>query len=294
MTPRRRRLWWIAGAAAALALALVAGAGGNALFRYRGWSVERLDPAALSALLTPAYRIVRPEGPGPFPTALLYSGCDGPHDNLDRWAAMLNARGWAAVIVDSHGPRDLLDTDIWRLICAGQLLMGSERAADVLVSVYDARRMPFVDPSRLVLIGSSHGGWAIMELLAFEAALKLPFSLTALPAGDEHPLDGVVGSILVYPYCGPANRASRTGWSFPAPVLFLLSGNDVVAPADACLAVADRLAAAGVPVETRVFEGVTHAFDQQDRAPLSTLAFDPEATAGALQTAGEFLDRLAD
>jgi dienelactone hydrolase len=289
-----RRLRWAllgAGAVAALWLLVVAG---NTLGRYAGWTVRGQDPEALAETLRPYYRILKPDGPGRFPTALLYSGCDGPHDNLDRWAAMLNARGWAAVIVDSHGPRDLLDTDVWRLICAGQLLMGSERAADVLVSVYDARRMPFVDPSRLVLIGSSHGGWAIMELLAFEAALKLPFSLTALPAGDEHPLDGVVGSILVYPYCGPANRASRTGWSFPAPVLFLLSGNDVVAPADACLAVADRLAAAGVPVETRVFEGVTHAFDQQDRAPLSTLAFDPEATAGALQTAGEFLDRLAD
>ena len=55
--------------------------------------------------------------------------------------------------------------------------MGSERAGDVLVSIDDARRMPFVDPERLVLIGSSHGGWAIMELLAFEAAERLPFNL---------------------------------------------------------------------------------------------------------------------
>ena len=56
----------------------------------------------------------------------------------------------------------------------------------MLVSIDDARRMPFVDPERLVLIGSSHGGWAIMELLAFEAAGRLPFNLAALrgaPAG---------------------------------------------------------------------------------------------------------------
>ena len=116
---------------------------------------------------------------------------------------MLNARGWAAIIVDSHGPRGFLDYEVWRLICAGQLFMGSERAGDVLVSIYDARRMPFVDPERMVLIGASHGGWAIMELLAFEAARRLPFNLAALPAGaPADPLAGVVGTILLYPYCG--------------------------------------------------------------------------------------------
>jgi dienelactone hydrolase len=288
-----RRLRWVllgAGIVAALWGLVVAG---NTLGRYLGWTVRGQDPATLAETLRPFYRILKPDGPGPFPTALLYAGCDGPHDNLETWAAMLNRRGWAAVIVDSHGPRDYLDTDIWRLICAGQLLMGSERAADVLVSIYDTRRMPFVDPSRLVLIGSSHGGWAIMELFAFEAAWRLPFSLTALPEGEVgHPLDGVVGSILVYPYCGPANRA-RAGWRFPAPVLFLLSGDDLIAPAGDCLAVADRLAAAGVPVETRVFEGVTHAFDQQERAPFSALRFDPAATEEALAIAGAFLDRAA-
>ena len=94
-----------------------------------------------------------------------------------------DSAGWAAIAVDSHGPRDFVDSDIWRLICAGQLLMGSERAGDVLVSIYDARRLPFVDPDRLALVGASHGGWAIMELLAFEKVWRLPFNLTALPEG---------------------------------------------------------------------------------------------------------------
>jgi dienelactone hydrolase len=291
----RRRLRWAliaAGAVMALWLALLAG---NTLGRYFGWIVAGQAPESLAETLRPFYRVLRPDGPGPFPTALLYSGCDGPHDNLDRWAAMLNGRGWAAVIVDSHAPRKYLDYDVWRLICAGQLFMGSERAGDVLVSIYDARAMPFVDPERLVLIGSSHGGWAIMELFAFEKAWRLPFGLAALPEGDvEHPLDGVVGSILVYPYCGPANRAWRAGWRFPAPVLFLLSGNDLIAPANDCLVVAERLEAEGVPVETRVFEGVTHAFDQQERAPLSAFEFDAEATAEALGVAGAFLDRVGE
>ena len=78
----------------------------------------------------------------------------------------------------------------------------------------------------------------------------------------------------------------------PTPVLFLLAGRDSIAPADDCLEVAELLAAQGLPVETVVFEGVTHGFDQLERAPMSLLEFDPEATAEALRIAGTFLDGL--
>lgn len=288
----RRTRWLILGVAAFVLLWLGAVAG-NSLGRYMGWIVPAAPPAALAETLRPFYRATTPEGEGPFPTALLYSGCDGPGDNLGRWAEMLRGRGWASVIVDSHGPRDYLDSEIWRLICAGQLLMGSERAGDVLVSIYDARRMPFVDPDRLALIGASHGGWAIMELLAFEKLWRLPFNLATLPAGAvEHPLQGVRGAILLYPYCGTANRARRVGWRLPAPVLFLLAENDLIAPAGDCLEVAELLEAQGMPVEARVFPGVTHGFDQVHKAPFSLLAFDAAATDEAMAVAGDFLDRL--
>lgn len=296
MAARRRRWprWVLAGAGVVLALWLV-GITGNTVGRYFGWIVPHGDPQALAALLRPFYRASIPEGAGPFPTALLFSGCDGPRDNLERWSEMLNARGWAAISVDSHSPRDYLDTDIWRLICAGQLLMGSERAGDVLVSLHDAREMPFVDPERLVLIGASHGGWAIMELLAFAASGDIPFNLAALPGdGRTDPLAGVRGAILLYPYCGPGNRSRRTGWTHPAPVLFLLSASDLIAPADDCLEVAEQLEAAGIPVETRVFDGVTHGFDQLERAPFSAFEFDPEATAEALEIGGAFVERAGN
>jgi dienelactone hydrolase len=291
---RRLRWLWIGGAGfVAVWLAVI---GGNSLGRYFGWTVRADDPAALAALLRPHYRIVKPEGAGPFPTALLYSGCDGPSDNMDRWAAMLTGIGWAAVIVDSHTPRGYLDHDVWRLICAGQILMGSERAGDVLVSFYDARRMPFVDPDRLALIGASHGGWAILELLAFEKAWRLPYNLTALPADDvarDHPLQGLRAAILVYPYCGTANRASRTGWRYDIPVLFLLAERDSIAPAGDCLAIADAMAAEGLPVDVEVFPGVTHGFDQKTRQPLSLLEFDQAATDAALARAAALLGAAA-
>lgn len=293
---RWRWRWWTAGFAAFLALvALVALAlGSNTLARYRGWTVERLPAAELSARLAPFYRVARPPGPGRFPTALLYSGCDGPRDNLDRWAAMLVARGWAAVIVDSHGPRGLEEHELWRLVCTGQLLMGSERAGDVLVSIDDARRMPFVDPGRLVLIGASHGAWAIMDLLALDPPRRLPFNLSGLRSdAPADPLAGVAGAILLYPYCGAAARARPDGWHRPLPVLFLLVDDDAIADSAPCAAIAETMAARGQPVRAVSFPGVTHGFDQEAKAAFSTLRFDAAATAEALRLGAGFLDEIA-
>jgi dienelactone hydrolase len=286
----RRRTRWIVSGIAVLAAALLLAIGGNSLGRYTGWTVPRLEPAALSAKLAPFYRVTTPDGPGPFPTALLLSGCDGPKDNLRRWAAMLESVGWASIVVDSHGPRRFSDYEIWRLVCSGQLLMGSERAGDLLVAIDDARRMRFVDPERMVLIGSSHGGWAIMDLLALDPPRRLPTNLASLPAtAPADPLSGVVGAILLYPYCGQANRARHHPWSRPLPTLFVLAEDDMIAPSGFCLDIAERLAAAGLPVEVILLDGVTHGFDQQDRSALSPLVFDPEATAAAMGAARDFL-----
>ena len=281
---------WAAVAIAALLLLV----GGNTLGRYTGVTVPREAPEALAAQLRPHYRIERPEGDGPFPTALLLSGCDGPRDNLARWAGMLKARGWASIVVDSHAPRGFGDFQIWRLICAGQLLTGAERAGDIAVALADIRSLPFVDADRIALVGASHGGWAILEFLTFASRGEVPPTLTAWPeAIAQAPLAGVSGAVLLYPYCGQLSRVARRGWTKPVPVLFLLVENDAIADETACLRVARREGDRGLPVETHVIPGVTHGFDQEEKAPLSTLRFDAAATADALARGGDFLDRVA-
>jgi dienelactone hydrolase len=288
-TPRRRLWAWILAAVAAAGL-VVAAVAGNVLTHYRGWAVKRLEPDALSAMLAPAYRVLKPSGEGPFATALLFSGCDGPRDNVLRWAERLNEIGWAAVVVDSHGPRGLTGGELWRLVCAGQVLMGSERAGDVLIAIDDARRMPVVDAGRIALIGASHGGWAIMDLLAMDPPARLPYNLARLrPDAPADPLAGVAGVILLYPYCGEANLARDGGWRRAVPTLFLLSQDDYVAPSGKCVEIADELRARGLPVETVVLQGVTHGFGQEERSGFSPLEFDAEATRVALEKGAAFL-----
>ena len=69
----------------------------------------------------------------------------------------------------------------------------------------------------------------------------------------------------------------------------ILSRDDAIAPAEDCLEVVEKLAGRGVPVETVIFDGVTHGFDQQHRAALSALEYDARATEEALDRAAAFL-----
>lgn len=266
-----RRARWLALGLAGLALVLAANTGARAL----GWIGTGGSVEARAARLAPHLRVVAPEGAGPHPVALMAGGCDGPMDNLDRWAERLAAAGWASVVVDSHGPRGLRRLALWRLVCAGQLLQAPERAADLRAALHAVAGAGIADPGRVLLFGSSHGGWTVMEMLR-----------------DPAP-PGIVAAIVTYPYCGRLNRTRRAGLAAPVPVLMILSERDGIAPTEACLAIAAAAAARGLPVEVAVIPGAGHGFDQAVRSPLSPLVFDPEATAAALAAGSAFLARIA-
>jgi dienelactone hydrolase len=279
--------WWLIGAGT---LALALGVVGCETATHRGMLAEKRSPAALSALLSPYYRVTLPQGEGPFPMALLFSGCDGPKDNLDRLATALAGVGWGAMIVDSHAPRGMDRAELWRLVCSGVTLPGAERAADVAVAIADARAMPEVDPARIALVGASHGGWAVLDLLALAGSGVAPWGLSAWPGGSpEAALAGVTGAVLYYPYCGFATVAAGRGWQADVPVLMLLVEGDSIADDTDCVDLAARVAAAGGEVTTVSIPGVTHGFDQEEKALFSTLTFDEAAAQEALRLTLDFI-----
>lgn len=279
MTPLMQ--WSIA--ALGLAALLAASVTLNALRGRLGWTAVAETPEALAAQLEPGFTWTVPAGDGPFPAAILLSGCDGPKPNLTRLAAALAEAGWLSVIVDSHTPRGLDRRQAWRLVCAAQILNGAERASDIAVALAALRARRDVAADRIALVGLSHGGWTALDYLALAARGDPPPLLTDWPeALAAAPLAGVKAAILFYPYCGIASMGGADALPTDLRYLFHLVEDDTIVDETACAALAADLAAAGADVEVDMISGVTHGFDQREKSALSTLEFSPEATAQAL------------
>jgi len=288
---RRWRLLWLIFAAILLVAALV---GGNSALRITGIGLSRETPKARAALLTPYLELRLPAGSGPFPALALFSGCDGVRDNMGRWADLAVAQGWAALIVDSHTPRGFDDFEVWRLVCAGQLLAGGERAGDVAAALDRLRTDGRVDAARLALLGASHGGWAVLDMLGAAASGQPPHGLTGWPGGSAGAaMEGVTGAFLLYPYCGLASMTQSTSALPRVPVDMILVADDTITGDAPCRKLAERMQAAGIPADVETFTGVTHGFDQRDRSPLSPLRFDAAATDRAAALLSRWLSERA-
>ncbi len=277
-------LRWITAGVAALSamagLAVLAAYG-----HLAGWRVEPMSPEALAQELRPGFEFVAPEGDGPFPTGIFFHGCGGVSDGIRTWARELKSAGWAALILDSLGPRGITGEEV----CGGRRLLGRERAGDVLIAIEEARRRPEVDPERLVLFGWSHGGWTLIETMAMNPPRELPPSLSAAP---RRALEGVRGIVLFYPYCG---LAARTGvWEPEIPALFLLGQNDKTAPPAPCIVLAEGLRESGRVAEAHVYEGVGHGFDHPNSPGDPVPGHSPKATAQAHRALLDFLVRHAE
>ena len=182
----------------------------------RGWHIKKYEPEELASFLRPFYQINRPQGDGPFPTVIGFHGCGGVDLGVVDWMSYLRDHGYATVLVDSATPR------AWNpdLVCNGRTFWGSERAGDVLAASIDIGQLPFVDASRLILIGWSHGAWATMDLVAMNPPIEMPTNLLDSPARLP---TGVKGIVLFYPYCGFAARTRKGQFEPDIPTLMLPS-----------------------------------------------------------------------
>ena len=244
------------------------------------------------ALLEPSYKIVKPEGDGPFPVVLLFHGCgglvgaDGPKEIMDRYAAAATEVGYAALIVDSFTPRGITFGKQTKKVCSGRRLLGGKRAGDVVASLAYAMELPYAEPDGFVLAGWSHGGWTVMDAMVSDLKRSWPRGLQRPPA-DLY--DHVAGVYLTYPYCGFPAKGRKEGWSHPIPAHIVVAGNDIVAKPKPCEEAFANMARSGVPFEITRFETMTHAFDEEDQTPTSPFVYDPEATEEALDVFRDFL-----
>jgi dienelactone hydrolase len=145
----------------------------------------------------------------------------------------------------TSGERSLTDFN-HGLVCQGIQLWGGTRAADVAASLSHLRTLPYVDATRLGVMGFSHGGWAALDFLAVAAE------------DDVRGLQAVVG---FYPYCGLASHARWRGWQVDVPALLLLAAEDRTVSTWQCEKLASRATANGRRVSLTIYPDVGHSFD---------------------------------
>ncbi|AXC50220.1 dienelactone hydrolase [Paracoccus suum] len=272
--------------AAAVALLMLLAVGVNTGRQWAGWTGASDTAAERRAALLPYWQLTPPPaGVAEIGGAVLLSGCDGVHDNMDFWAGRLASHGYLALVLDSHSPRGLDRLEAWRLVCAGQALPGAERAGDVAVALAD----PVLPPGRRVVLGASHGGWAAMEFLRQAVTGQPSPALQSWPATHPRLLASLDAVILLYPYCGLLNGADQGDWTRAPPILMLLAAEDQIISTPACEDLADRLRRRGARITVTLLADADHGFDQNERSSLSPLSFDPEMRERASGLVDDFL-----
>lgn len=207
--------------------------------------------------------------PGLRGAMLLLHGCGGPYGasgalsvRMREYTELLRQRGWAVLVLDSlttRGERELCTQPLGR-----RKITQTHRRLDAWGALVWLSRQPGIDPSRLGLLGWSHGGSAVLASIDAER-------LSGRPPGVPMP----AMAVAYYPGCAETLRASRV---VGVPLLMQLGQADDWTPAQPCIDWAHRANAEArdpsepgrgprsSPIEVALHPGAYHGFDGQ--APL--------------------------
>jgi len=169
------------------------------------------DPAKVGRPLSNApAELHLPPGAEPTGAVVVLHGCKGfgPHEH--EWARRLAGWGFAALLIDSFGPR------CFREICNRVRLVPPEaRARDGFDGATYLRAAPEVRAARVGLIGFSHGGWAVLEAV-LAGVVRQP--------GEP----AFAAAVAYYPGCYPPTSSLETD------TLILIGDADDWTPAEHC------------------------------------------------------------
>lgn len=244
-------------------------------------------------LLSGYAQYFEPPNPGPAPLVILVSGCGGlvgadgkPNTIMETYAKAAARSGAYAIIVDSFRPRGIGFEGAVGTVCSGMRLRGRARSGDILAAEALAEAHWKVDFTGIVLSGWSHGGWAIMELLAGGPDAT---KLGQLKVGDTRRALSPDAVTLFYPYCGFLNRSGGRPWSFQGPLLLITAEGDMIGSLSACTSILETARPGMGEIESISFPGVTHAFDEKSQSAGSAFVFDPDAAAKAETIFSDFI-----
>ena len=213
----------------------------------------------------------------PLPAIVMFHGCGGKRPHIRAYAEAAAKAGYRAFVVDSFAPRGWGRTFAITMICTGLVMQGYERSGDVLAVIWGLSQRKDVDG--MVLLGESHGGWAISDLMT--QGLKRPGEAT-LNDPNVALLDHVKGLYLIYPYLNFPARSNVAKWQHMIPTHTVIATKDHLTPRGHMERVLDRIEAQGVPMGRLRLEA-THAFDEEDFNKGGIMYHDPLATKASIE-----------
>ena len=141
--------------------------------------------------------LARPEGSGTFPAVVVLHGCGGFHEDMLAWADRLRRWGYAALAVDSFGPRAIESN------CGAF----SYQLTDAFRALAYLKAQPFVRSDHVAVLGFSMGGNSVLAALEQTSV-------------SDAPPDKFRAGVALYPKC-----SSSTG-IMTAPTLVLVGALD--------------------------------------------------------------------
>ena len=226
-------------------------------------TVKQVSPEERLANLVDHMRISSPDGDGPFPAVVQAPGCSG----FVRGRGMYNpakqyllGMGYVVVRADYFKARG-------KSVCDGGAVTTDEAAADLKLVVEHVKSLPYVDKDRVVAMGWSFGGGAV---------------LLAESQGDL----AVNRIVAFYPTCHQVKQ-----WQSETPTLVQTGEADTIAPPLDC----ERLFSGSPSATFKTYPDAYHAFDnallpaKRESRHGGLSGHNPEATKAAWAEIENFL-----
>ena len=231
------------------------------------------DPATVGQPLSGApAELYLPIGTAPPGAVVVLHGCDGVGPHYREWARRLVEWGYAALLIDSFGPRHFKE------VCNQGFLVAPEvQARDAFDGAAYLRTVPALRAQQIAVIGFSHGGWAVLKAV-----------LAGLVRRSGEP--AFAAAVAYYPGCDPRDPPRAP---LETDTLILIDDADDWTPADRCSRWRAVAQTNGHDLQMKIYAGARHGFDAP--RPLHSFAGhyvgqDPAALADALVETRGFLD----
>lgn len=198
--------------------------------------------------------VAKPDGAGPFPVVIAAHDCGGLQGRTAQvrsryrdWTDYLVRAGYAVVLPDSYGSRDLGPQ--CRVKASSPVRASHERVADIQASRQWIAEQPWAQASRISLIGWGEGADALLWTVRAHRGERGSYDLRT--------------AIAFYPDCRPS---SALAWSARVPTLVLMGADDDVNSPSACRQMVDDAKGRSAFARFVAYPGAPHAFDQANVA----------------------------